>query len=92
MPRPDLTCCTPFSATFPTMRWIHSRNCRTSPMQRVTVERPFIAPATPDHPAGANLPGYLRTWMAHPVGHRCADCLYAEHWLDRDDDPEVIGV
>ena len=39
MSRPDLDCCRPWRASFPSPRWVHSRWCDLYPGQEVGRER-----------------------------------------------------
>jgi hypothetical protein len=87
MSRPRLACCRPRSAQGPSrVHWFHGRDCLLTPGIEVDVK-------APTHPAGTNLPrSSVRTWLDHPVGCRCTDCVYTELNLDRDDDPDDLEV
>lgn len=93
MAKPDLTCCVPYGAHFPSgWGWVHSRSCPDYPREKVggerTPEQIARAAALRDHPSGVSSP--VETWRSHPPNHGCWDCRYVEFWLDRDDDWEEV--
>jgi len=42
MARPDVDCCRPWRASFPSPRWVHSRWCHLYPNQDVGRERNVV--------------------------------------------------
>jgi hypothetical protein len=89
--RPELACCVPQVAPFPSgMRWVHSRSCptanrnqkvRAEDLQRSKEHARFL------HPAGKDLPAVTghsaaRMWRVHPYDCTCEPCRFIDAHLD----------
>ena len=92
--RPELECCTPYLAPFPSgYHWSHSLHCSIIE-QRGQKVRQHDSTAKIDaalHPAGANIGrSPVAIWRSHPHGCRCTPCSYVNYHLDDDDDERIL--
>lgn len=89
---PELACCDPYLAPYPSgHKWTHSRNCTVALNRGQKVRQHDVTPrqdALLRHPAGSDLAGMnpVSVWRSHPTGCVCMFCEYVDHHLDDNDD------